>query len=186
MSITKVICALAACAGILAAQDSPGVRVEFDTGLLLHRAGVFYPEEALRKGIGGIVTVQVKLDATGAVSDAVIVSGPDELRKAVLQSVLNWHFTRDSALGTRQFAIDFEPAKANTPTAAMRVSPTAAIASPGDTRPRIRQTIRSINVIGLADAQRAALLAQLPVHEGDEVDVPEMLPRVTAAAHTCA
>ena len=48
----------------------------------------------------------------------------------------------------------------------------------------MRQTIRSINVIGLADAQRAALLAQLPVHEGDEVDVVEMLPQVTAAAHT--
>ena len=53
MSITKLISALAVFLGVLAAQDSPGVHVEFDTGLLLHRAGVYYPEEA-RCGRGSV------------------------------------------------------------------------------------------------------------------------------------
>jgi hypothetical protein len=34
-------------------------------------------------------------------------AGPDELRKAVLQSVLNPHFTRDTAGSTRQIAVSF-------------------------------------------------------------------------------
>ena len=33
---------------------------------------------------------------TGNVSDARVVSGPEELRKTALQSVLQWHFARES------------------------------------------------------------------------------------------
>jgi TonB family protein len=52
--------------------------------------------------------VEVKLDAKGNVADAHVLSGPDELRKAALQSVLQWHFASDSAGATRVVQINFE------------------------------------------------------------------------------
>ena len=43
------------------------------------------------------------------------MSGPDELRKAVLQSVLNWHFAKEVAGGTRQVSVTFELPKEGAP-----------------------------------------------------------------------
>ena len=40
----------------------------------------------------GALTVQATLDAKGEVSDARVVSGPEELRKAALTSVFEWHY----------------------------------------------------------------------------------------------
>lgn len=87
--------------------DAPGVAVNTNGAALMHRAPVPYPPEALAKGVQGTVVVQVKLDANGEVSDAGIVSGPDELRRGVLQSVLSWHFARDAANTTRMVNVDF-------------------------------------------------------------------------------
>jgi TonB family protein len=126
MSKTRWITALAASVVFLAAacwlvtgafplaaapqmvSDAPGVAVELGGVQLMHRAGVAYPAAAIAKGVQGTVVAQVKLDANGVVTDASIVSGPDELRKAVLQSVLNWHFAKDAAGGTRQVSVTFE------------------------------------------------------------------------------
>jgi TonB family protein len=60
--------------------------------------------------------VEVKVDAKGNVADAHVLSGPDELRKAALQSVLQWHFTSDSAGTTRVVQITFELPKAESTT----------------------------------------------------------------------
>ena len=83
---------------------------------LMHRAPVYYPREALAKNLEGVVVAQVKLDESGNVTDASILSGPDEFRKPVLQSLLSWHFTKDAAGGTRQVSVTFrvpaEPAQA--------------------------------------------------------------------------
>jgi TonB family protein len=89
-------------------SDAQGVAVELGGAQLMHRTAVAYPAAALAKGVQGTVVAQVKLDANGVVTDASILSGPDELRKAVLQSVLNWHFGRDAAGGTRQVSVTFE------------------------------------------------------------------------------
>ena len=40
----------------------------------------------------GTVVIEATLDSKGEVSDARVLSGPDELRRAVLQSVLRWHY----------------------------------------------------------------------------------------------
>jgi len=53
------------------------------------------------------VVVEVKLDSSGNVSDAHVVSGPDELRRAALESVLQWHLTKNLAGSTRQVSISF-------------------------------------------------------------------------------
>ena len=68
--------------------DSPGVTV--DAGAtLLHRAPVHVPAGST---VTGTLTVQATLDAKGEVSDAHVLSGPDELRKEALTSVLQWHY----------------------------------------------------------------------------------------------
>jgi TonB family protein len=68
------------------APDSPGVTVDAG-GTLLHRAPVRLPA-----GSSGTLTVQATLDAKGEVTDARVVSGPEELRKAALLSVFEWHY----------------------------------------------------------------------------------------------
>src|ERR1039457_4880966 len=89
-------------------NDDPGVTVGLSGASLLHRIPVEYPAAAVGAVVQGTLSVEVKLDAKGIVADARVLSGPDELRKAALQSVLQWHFTGDSAGATRVVQIIFE------------------------------------------------------------------------------
>jgi periplasmic protein TonB len=126
MSKTRLISALAASVAVLVAacwlvtgtlplmaapqvvNDAPGVTVGLSGASLLHRAPVEYPLAALRAGVQGTLSVEVRVDVKGNVSDARVLSGPDELRKAALQSVLQWHFAGESAGATRVVQITFE------------------------------------------------------------------------------
>ncbi len=88
--------------------DDPGVRVDLRGATVLHRDSVAYPEAALEKGVQGTVVVEATLDAKGMVSDARVLSGPQELRKTALESVLQWHFTHAAAGSARQIDVTFE------------------------------------------------------------------------------
>jgi len=118
MSKTLLISSLAAACWLataaLAQTDAPGVTVSMNGAAVIHRTGVNYPTAALQAGVQGTVAVQVKLDPAGEVNDAEVLSGPDELRKAALESVLQWHFTRDVAGATRVIQIAFETPKPGT------------------------------------------------------------------------
>ena len=99
MSKTRLISALAAGLGILAAacwfvtgtfplvaapqvvNDGPGVVVDMGGATVMHRTSVAYPESARRLGVQGTVTLEVKLDSAGNVSDTHVLAGPEELRK---------------------------------------------------------------------------------------------------------
>ena len=62
---------LAACS-LLAGQsvvDAAGVSVQMNGASVLHRASVPYPSAALQKGVQGAVSVEVKINSTGDVSD---------------------------------------------------------------------------------------------------------------------
>jgi TonB family protein len=162
MSKILLIASLAAATLALAApqtaNDAPGVTVALNGATVLHRTGVTYPPAGLRDGVQGTVSVQVKLDSTGVVSDAHVLSGPEELRKPVLESVLEWHFAPELAGSTRVIEVAFElPKAAGAP---------APMASPS--APVQQGTIRSIHVSGLSDEGKAELLASLPIHEGGE------------------
>jgi TonB family protein len=87
--------------------DGAGVTVNLNGSQLMHRTPVSYPAEAIAKGVEGTVVVQVRLDSSGEVIDAAVLSGPDELRKGVQQSVLNWHFDSHAGSATRVVNIDF-------------------------------------------------------------------------------
>jgi TonB family protein len=139
-------------------MDAPGVTVSLNGAGVLHRTGVGYPPAALRNGIQGTVSVEVKLGSTGEVSDAQVLSGPDELRKGVLESVLNWHFAQDLAGTTRVIEVAFAAPKTVATQASAAATP--MVVQPG--------TIRSIQVQDLSAEGRAQLLATLPIHEGDQ------------------
>jgi TonB family protein len=141
---------------------------------------VMYPPEAIAKGIQGTVVVQAKLGADGTVADALVVSGPEELRKAALESVLNWHFDRSAAGSTQQVTIGFTlPAQTATrpvPTSIMMMA-----GPPGDgSEPK---TIKAFAFSGLSEQAQPELLAQLPFHEGDSL-VPSDFPKLAAAVRS--
>lgn len=94
------------------AADDMGVEVQLGAAKILHRTGIAYPEEARAKHVSGTVVVGLTLNDKGEVTDAAIVSGPQELRRAVMQSVLNWHFSQDGGpVSDVQVAVHFEAGK---------------------------------------------------------------------------
>ncbi len=95
-----------------AVMDGPGVSVDLGGVALMHRTVVAYPEAARMKGIEGTVVVQVRLDTSGNVVDASAVSGPQELRRAALEAVLQWHFMRAYGGSAQQVSIEFKLPKA--------------------------------------------------------------------------
>ena len=100
-----------------AVTDAAGVSVDVQGARLMHRSPVNYPRDAQIAGIEGVVLAQVKLDANGNVSDESILGGPDQLRKPVLESLLTWHFTSDSAGSTRQIVVTFRLPDPSSPAA---------------------------------------------------------------------
>jgi len=204
MSKTRWISALAASLGFLMAacwfvtttfplaaapqvvNDFPGVTVDLAGAQLLHRGGVDYPAAARKAHVGGTVSVELKLDTSGNVTDARVLNGPDELRKAVISSVLDWHFAASSAGATRVINVSFVPPSEEVPEGVRRgvaggVTGGIVGGVPGGVKgaePRVVQrrevpsassgpVIKAINVVGLSDTAKAELLAKLPVHEGD-------------------
>src|SRR5437879_5364309 len=96
-------------------------RVTVDPGDLrvVQRSPISYPEEARRRGIAGIVSVRIRIGDRGEVTDASIISGPAELRKAVLASILNWRFDGREASGTRILNAEFSLREASVPAGAL-------------------------------------------------------------------
>jgi TonB family protein len=92
-------------------RDEWGVTVS-TTGHLLQRDRVAYPETAYTNGIQGAVTVEATLDRDGSVADTRVLNGPPELRKAALESVLQWRFANTAAGETQQIRIAFQHAEA--------------------------------------------------------------------------
>jgi TonB family protein len=118
MPMTRICVILAACAiaaNPLAAQfaDGPGVTVYMGGASLIHRPALTYPDAARLNGVAGTVSVEATLDAAGNVADAHVVTGPQELRRTVLTSVLQWHFARGEAGRTRKVDVEFRPVAPN-------------------------------------------------------------------------
>jgi TonB family protein len=89
-------------------QNEGGVTTINAGGNVMRRANVGYPPEALTKRIEGTVFAELTVAKTGEVTDARIMSGPTELRRGVLQSVLQWRYAPDSVpTGTVVVSVDF-------------------------------------------------------------------------------
>jgi TonB family protein len=215
MSKTRRISALAAGMGFLAAAcwfvtvtlplsaqpqtvaDAPGVTVDLGGSNVLHRTAVTYPESALRNHVQGIVSVEATLDSSGNVVDARILGGPQELRRAALMSVLQWHFSMDTSALTRRVNINFTtppqpehlaggviggvvsgvpsgvsggvPGGITTLRSEALAGMTSATVMPRQIAPPslAGKTLAGYSVLGLSDQARNDLLSRLPMRAGD-------------------
>ena len=141
--------------------DPPGVAVQSSGLTLLHRTAVMYPQEALTKRIQGSVVVELTLADSGTVSDARIISGPEELRKSTLQSVLQWHYAKDAPGQVKtQVTVDFRLPE-NRPGTTLNVTPTIL---PPD-RPTTLQRI----IIRAPEALKQRIESSITVREGDQI-----------------
>ncbi len=89
-------------------QSAAPIQVERGSENLVHRASLEYPGWVIERRIEGLVTVDVTIDDRGGVSDAHVVSGPQELRRPVLWSVLQWQYDpKTQPAGNLQIIIQF-------------------------------------------------------------------------------
>jgi TonB family protein len=134
---------------------------------LLHSVPPKYPPGAREKHIEGAVVLEVHIDAQGHVSDAKVLSGPEELRSAALEAILQWHYSPQAITlpTTTQVTMNF---KLPTPEAS---DSNAGMALPPDWH----GTLKSIQIDGLTAAAREELQQRLPAHEGDAVNADLML-----------
>ena len=163
---------IAALALVLAAAaddvaDAPGVTVNLNGATVLHRTPVSYPGATRQNGIQGMVTLEAALDAKGNVVDVRVLTGPAELRRPALESVLQWHFAQDAADTLRQISIQFDlPPRELRAARGPDFFPAVAVAARAPAGPLDRR-IQAIEIVGLSADARNQLLARLPAHAGD-------------------
>jgi TonB family protein len=160
--------------GIVTAQrvmDGPGIEVEAGAPLM-HRTGVFRPESVTTTGT---VMLDLSLSTKGEVTDARVVSGPDELRKYAIQSALQWHYSLDAgASPTVRATIKFGAA----PTSAKPNIIGKAQLRPAGEMPMAPAKIQFMGVP--ADVEQK-VRARLTIHDGDQV-TPDSMVQIQAAA----
>jgi bla regulator protein blaR1 len=168
-----------------ALPDEPGITVD-SGGTLLHRPPLRYPRNDTASGQ---VVIEATLGRTGEVADARVVSGPEELRRDALSSVLQWHYADDvPAPQSVRIVIDFGPRPADpaspssTPlTTASR--PTSAVPRPPLGRGRgfgfgvsgghvptdWNGVVSAIDFIGVSPSLKERVQPRLGVQVGDAV-----------------
>jgi len=176
MSARRIAGTLLGCLAVLVASGALVVRAfplqapapaeQFVTirsgGNLLHRAPVEYPGEAARKGVSGVVVLDVSVNEKGEVSDARVVSGPAELRRAALRSVLEWHYAKDIPLPARlQAAVEFQLPGSSTVAPPGTVGWAGRLVEPG--------VLKRIRMSGLSETLQQSLQNRLLVREGDQL-----------------
>jgi TonB family protein len=176
------------------APDSPGVSVDAGAALL-HRAPIRVPEGI--SAADAVVTVQATLDAKGEVSDARVVSGPEELRKAALTSIFDWHYQPGpaQAMITIRFAQGPPAAQVAavargnaTKGGAKGAGPASVVTVSGVTGPDVTftaasaqaLTLRAIEFNGISPEAEQQIRSLLPVRIGDTVSQDDRVKVQTA------
>lgn len=144
-------------------QGAPQVTVQQGDSNLLHRAPVEYPAEAREKKIEGQVVLGLNIDEKGRVSDAHVISGPEELRRAALLSVLQWHYAPGQTPAKTQVTIDFR-LPVNDAAQQGTVAGQLAPQSPGELG-----TLKRLETGGLSEAAKTDLLNRLSLRVGDPI-----------------
>lgn len=127
---------------------------------LLHSVEPVYPQAARDKHIEGAVVMEVQINAEGHISDAHVLSGPEELRRAALEAILQWHYNpRAMTLpATTQVTMNFK---------LLGEPPAPKTNSLPD---GVQFIVRQIEVKGLSAAAFNDLLQRLPVRASDSID----------------
>jgi len=150
--------------------DAPGVTVD-SGGKLLHRPPVVHPVSGT---MGGMVVLEATVDSKGEVTDARVISGPEELRKGALANVLQWHYSSEPTppVSTRismQFsAHDSLPIKnaADDSDLVFAQGGRRLAVPPG----QASGVIATIQFAGLSSEFEQRVRERLPVRQGDRFD----------------
>lgn len=94
----------------LAEPAARGVQVDLGGASVMHVRRSSILKRRAKTACRVLWRLKSRSMASGNVSDARVLSGPSELRKGALQSVLQWHFTHDVAGSTRHDETLPEPA----------------------------------------------------------------------------
>lgn len=136
----------------------------------------------------GLVIVEISIDDRGFVADAHVVSGPQELRRAVLQSVLNWQYDPQSQPpGTAEVAIRFSlPATPQTRAPVLSEYPARQFLFVNEERTEMKQVMENtvlaekgkltgkvVEIRTHGAAERMGL--RLPVQVGDTISADSVL-----------
>ncbi|MFB3825797.1 MAG: TonB family protein [Bryobacteraceae bacterium] len=160
-------CAVLACVVWLAAAsfplralprqvtDAAGVAIEAGDANLIHRAPVEYPSDARAKGIQGTVAVEAQIADDGTVANATVLNGPIELSRAVLASVLQWHWSREMAGRRLEVRVRFETEQTRRPPP-----------HPPETD-EPAGTLGDVRIRGLSQAAAEQLFDKLALRKGD-------------------
>ena len=141
-----------------AIQTPPGTNEE---GFVVRRNAIRYPADAVERGVEGEVVVDLTFNADGAIIDSDVISGPEELRQAGLQSALINGYNISTAR-TLQVIVDF------------------SLNENGEA-PRPNRIIEEIQVLDLTDPDLTALRTRLAPYVGrSETDVVAALPDIIA------
>ena len=162
-------------------NDDPGISVNAGAPLI-HRAPVRTPATAMT----GTVVVEATLNSKGEVTDARVLSGPVELRRTAIESVLQWHYAPGASVA--QAIINFEPTTATAVAPNVRAAvgkgagpapafappppppppppPSAQAAAPASAIPAFPATVKSIAFDGIGPEAAAQLGARIPIREG--------------------
>jgi TonB family protein len=72
-----------------------------------------YPQDALEKGIGGTVLVDIAVNATGDVTTAAVVSGPQELRASAFKAALGLKYEPGPSTTATRVSVDYTLTKSS-------------------------------------------------------------------------
>ena len=59
---------------------------------IVHEVKPRYPPELLGSGAEGVVELRAMIDASGAVMEVTVVSGPEPFHQAAIEAVRQWRF----------------------------------------------------------------------------------------------
>jgi TonB family protein len=112
----------------------------------LQRVAPNYPQAAQEKHIEGAVVLEIQIDAEGRVSRAQAVGGPEELRSAALEAVLQWRYSPQAMTlpAATQVTVDFKLPQGAV--ADSKISPTPAGATP-PTRIRVGGSVQQAKLL---------------------------------------
>jgi len=150
------------------AQPPDGAGITVDAGApLMHRTPV-------TRGLAtaaGTVVIEASLNEKGEVVDARAISGPEELRKPALQSVLQWHYSTISSLPpTVRVTIKFDPVSN---TSGVRLATARTATSPS--------TLKAIEFSGTSPELEQQVRAHLTAREGEPFSA-DTAQKIVAAA----
>lgn len=186
--------AVAAPAVVLQAQSNA---TEPSPGYVVNRTPATYPAEALRKRIEGSVVVELTFNANGEITDSRVLSGPEELRQAGLQTALSGSYNI-SVARTLQVVVDFKLPPAAAAPAAQRgnaaappavppAQPGARGGNPGNPAANLlsqfQGTLEAINIQGLQGSDLAQMQQRLQPYQGRPM-TPDLFKEVINAAQS--